>query len=397
MFVIPQERLTFSSILNAYLVNGSYDNPYSYFHPIPELAVPDADLMLFALSENGLEFLEPSHDLWFAASRPSGYKIVQSAMSGTSELYLQDDIVSFLGCTSRQQWCNPTVSEGEQCQPLQGRMSSRDSPFPAQHDKQRRIHEWLSLLIENLMPPMSNLVGTLGVSALTARFRVGSALQGPIPDNQWQLEAQHWFSTCMAALQDAFVAGAAGAPYAELRPFFAPPANTQARNICRNQKVHSAGYMNSPILGITIIFGAGALIIAASYTVEPAVAWLQTRFRRLDSYARLEWCTNETIQLQRLANEEIGLGCWHRVDEAVPVAGRDDKLAVLDLSDLKHPRLKGPPKAYEDGGGMEKGGGEGEGGEGKLAAWEEAMETAETTEMTTDDVDGAEGRVARTV
>ncbi|KAL1627503.1 hypothetical protein SLS54_002428 [Diplodia seriata] len=243
---------------------------------------------------------------------------------------------------------------------------------------------------------MSNLVGTLGVSALTARFRVGSALQGPIPDNQWQLEAQHWFSTCMAALQDAFVAGAAGAPYAELRPFFAPPANTQARNICRNQKVHSAGYMNFSILGITIIFGAGALIILASYAVEPAVAWLQTRFRRLDSYARLEWCTNETIQLQRLANEEIGLGCWDRVDEAIPVAGRDDKLAVLDLTDPKHPRLKGPPKAYEDGAGRENGGGEGEGGEGKLAAWEETAETAETAEAT-DEVAGAERGAASTV
>ncbi|KAL1641683.1 hypothetical protein SLS58_005961 [Diplodia intermedia] len=384
------------SILNAYLVNGSYDNPYSYFHPIPELAVPDADLMLFALSENGLEFLEPSQDLWFAASRPSGYKIVQSAMSGTSELYLQDDIVSFLGCTSRQQWCNSTVSEGEQCQPLQGRMSSRDSTFPAQHDKQRRIHNWLSLLIENLMPPMSNLVGTLGVSALTARFRVGSALQGPIPDDQWQLEVQHWFSTCMAALQDAFVAGAAGAPYEELRPFFAPPANPQARNICRNQKVHSAGYMNFSIFGIAVIFGAGGLIIAASYAVEPAVAWLQQRFlrRHLDSYARLEWCTNETMQLQRLANEEIGLGCWDRVDGAVPVARRDDALAVLDLSDPKHPRLRAPPASYEDGARMENGGGGGEGGVGKKAAWEE---TTETTETTTDDVAGAEMGAARTV
>ncbi|OJD30787.1 cytochrome p450 protein [Diplodia corticola] len=335
------------SILNAFLINGSYANQYSYFHPIPELALPDADIMLFALSDSGLEFLEPTEDLWYAASRPSGYKILQSDLSGSTELYLRDDIVTFLGCTSRQQWCNPTFNGSDQCQPLQGRIASTMEPFPAQHEKQRKIHYWLTTMTENLTPSMSNVISTLGVSALTARFRLGGSLQGPIPDNQWQLEVQHWFSTSMAALQDAFVAGAAGAPSVELRPYFEPPANLQERGICHNQKVHSAGYMNFSIFGIAIIFSVGGLIIIASYAIEPLVAWLQKR-RRTVSYSRLEWCTNETIQLQRLANEEIGLGKWDCVDESIPVARRDDFLAVLDLVDPKHPRLQAPPASYED-------------------------------------------------
>lgn len=105
--------------------------------------------------------------------------------------------------------------------------------------------------------------------------------------------------------------------------------------------------MNFSILGMAIIFSVGGLIIVASYTVEPFVAWLQKR-RKLDSYSRLEWCTNETIQLQRLANEEIGLGVWDRTDETIPVTEKEDLLAVLDLTDPKHPRLKAPPVSYEE-------------------------------------------------
>lgn len=105
--------------------------------------------------------------------------------------------------------------------------------------------------------------------------------------------------------------------------------------------------MNFSIFGMTIIFSVGGLIIIASYTIEPFVAWVQRR-RKLDSYSRLEWCTNETIQLQRLANEEIGLGVWDRTDETIPVTGQDDSLAVLDLTDPKHPRLRAPPVSYEE-------------------------------------------------
>lgn len=64
------------------------------------------------------------------------------------------------------------------------------------------------------------------------------------------------------------------------------------------------------------------------------------RRRNLDPYARLEWASNETLQLQRLAHEELGVGSWRRCLEAVPTTGRGERLAVLDVGDLKHPRLR---------------------------------------------------------
>lgn len=64
-------------------------------------------------------------------------------------------------------------------------------------------------------------------------------------------------------------------------------------------------------------------------------------------YARLEWCTNETLQLQRLAHEELDVGTWSHALDAVPRTAKGEVLAVLDLEggDREHPRLLDPRKA----------------------------------------------------
>lgn len=57
---------------------------------------------------------------------------------------------------------------------------------------------------------------------------------------------------------------------------------------------------------------------------------------------------NETLQLQRLAHEELGLGTWRQCDKDVPVTESRQRLGVLDLSDRRHPRLIAPPTSFEE-------------------------------------------------
>lgn len=87
------------------------------------------------------------------------------------------------------------------------------------------------------------------------------------------------------------------------------------------------------------------MIIAISYTLEPFVAWIQRR--RDANNARHEWRMNETLQLQRLVHEELGLGTWDRCDGDVPVTTSQDMLGVLDMSSPTHPRLMAPPTFLE--------------------------------------------------
>lgn len=48
-------------------------------------------------------------------------------------------------------------------------------------------------------------------------------------------------------------------------------------------------------------------------------------------------------------HEELGVGTWARCVDSVPVTvdGRQ-RLAVLDISDLEHPRMKAPATAFDE-------------------------------------------------
>lgn len=84
----------------------------------------------------------------------------------------------------------------------------------------------------------------------------------------------------------------------------------------------------------------GGLIIIASYTIAPLAGWID-ELLGCGSYKRLEWATNDTLQLQRLAHEELGCGTW--VGEEFPTTtNTGEKLAVLDISDPRHPKLVNP-------------------------------------------------------
>lgn len=53
------------------------------------------------------------------------------------------------------------------------------------------------------------------------------------------------------------------------------------------------------------------------------------------------------------------MGSWDGCGEEVPVTEKGERLAVLDISDLEHPRLRARPRGWEE---------KGEGGEGKNSA-----------------------------
>jgi hypothetical protein len=54
----------------------------------------------------------------------------------------------------------------------------------------------------------------------------------------------------------------------------------------------------------------------------------------------MEWSTNETLQQHRLAQEGSGIGTWSHCTKSVPITRPGELLAVLDLTDCSHPRLR---------------------------------------------------------
>lgn len=191
----------------------------------------------------------------------------------------------------------------------------------------------------------------------------------PLPHNQWQLEVENWFKATLAAAQGWTVELATGPSDPRIMEWLQAPVNPDEGLQCKNQvrtscprscvlcrtcvpdfaqqKILTTAYVNFNTFGLSLTLALGALIILFSWLLEPIIAFFQRR-RQLDTYARLEWATNETLQLQRLAHEELGLGTWHGTAEAVPYTDGGQKLAVLDVADPEHPRLKAPPVPFDE-------------------------------------------------
>jgi hypothetical protein len=94
---------------------------------------------------------------------------------------------------------------------------------------------WVDLVWLYNMYKFSDAVFYIGASALRARNSLSTGSSGPLPDNQWQLEAEHFKKGTLASLQDAFVEVANGMPEA-LKDFRQPPAtnDTMPRKMCAN-------------------------------------------------------------------------------------------------------------------------------------------------------------------
>ena len=63
------------------------------------------------------------------------------------------------------------------------------------------------------------------------------------------------------------------------------------------------------------------------------------RWHRYGVFQRLEWISNETLQLQRMAHEELGCGTWTGAEKTVPVTANNETLALLNVEDQAHPSL----------------------------------------------------------
>lgn len=321
----------------------------SSFDPIPELDVVDANIYLIFLSSNQVRFAAQSTDPWYTATTPAGPRVNLNAPETDLNVYWMDEVASPLGCAEKVQFCNPSVPEGSpaRCTPMTGSFDVEDTVSslfdaiegPGDNIEARTRFSYVVKAVGGT--GVSGLLLNLGAQSLTSKYSIRQGLQGPIPENQWQRDVEHWMSSILVSDQAAFVRTATGPFDPAVAPWFRAPANRTEQAMCRSQKILSTEYASFSILGIALTLVIGGLIIVVSMTLESFLAWFARRFHGQMSYAQLEWCTNETLQLQRLVQEELGMGAWVGATKAVPTTMQPDQpLGLLDLSDRDHPRIE---------------------------------------------------------
>ncbi|KAL9112917.1 MAG: hypothetical protein Q9227_002781 [Pyrenula ochraceoflavens] len=312
--------------------------------PISELlpTTRDSDLTLFFLSANDISFTSEVDDSWYAAHR-FAFNFIRPPWDGHSPAYLSDDPASVLGCSSHYEACSS--ESPSDCVVSGGALDLTDPATTIKGEAYSTI-TYITTYYQDVM----NVVYSLMTSSLTARHGLYKGAQGPLPDNQWQSEVEFWHNISLVSLQNV-VNSAIGPDDLDIKKYFwQAPDSFQREKFCQNQKIRSSSYTNFSVLGLVITLILGGIIIIVGYTLEQIIELFDTHVRRAIKYSRLEWTSNDILQTQRMAHEELGLGTWDGCVGAstVPVTQKGELLAALDVSDSKHPRLHRPSIAGND-------------------------------------------------
>ncbi|KAK7740716.1 hypothetical protein SLS53_005184 [Cytospora paraplurivora] len=330
--------------------------------PIPEILPSDGDLLISFLSGNGIYFLDQGEDPWYRAFVPS---TPLHFAGGVRTLYTPEDTASPLGCVERYQYFN----SNRDCGNLTGFADALTSALPLFHEVTSDVWSGVAQnhtldavanrfnVFQNILQSSSDLydlLNALGSSSLLSQQHLAQGFMGSLPENQWKLDATHWFSMRMASLQAAFVNYAHGPTDESLLPYIEWPANKYARTICSNQKILSTDYTSLSLFGLYFTYITGILIIVVSYIIEPVLSILHAR-KRYEEYKFLEWSADATLQLQRLAYQGLGSERWSNYTDTIPKTRPAYFLADLALAypqgrgDAGEEETKRPAQTTDDG------------------------------------------------
>ncbi|TGJ80760.1 hypothetical protein E0Z10_g8000 [Xylaria hypoxylon] len=321
--------------------NGSL--AYSEYIPSPKLRRDDGDSYIIFLSGNGVLFSQPSADAWYRANKRAG-SITLTTLDSEANAFMFDEPASPLGCVQQFQFCFEVPPQEKQCGPLASFADSASIAFNMSPSDAAAEH-LIWVFSQIVGTSISQVVKVLETQALTARQNLIVGLQGPIAPNQWQLDVVHWWATSLALIQSNFIDSVVGPSDRRLNKYIIPPDD---KAICSSQKIRNTAYTSFSVFGLYFLFISGALLILLSFLIEPLLSCLHHR-RKYSQYRYLEWVTNESLQLHRLAHEGIGWGTWSRGTEDIPTTEKDQALACLDLSESLHPILHSFPTDLEGG------------------------------------------------
>ena len=295
---------------------------------------------MFFLQMNSVRYSTPVADLWFAAELGSINATTVYKNIGF-QYYRSDEPVRALACVQQYQFCNPSLKHDESCTPLQGILEAtriaESTIFSMSKDRDGFL--WSLAAIRYMANGFTEFAAFLKGGSLLASDYVLNLGQDGLPNNQWELELEHWFRFTLADVQRAILDQATGPVTPEARSFHSPPTSPGARAVCSNQKIRSDSYTSFNVLGLILIFSIGGLIMLISASL-PTVTERVQRYK--SPFASIEWVTSDTLQLQRLAHEAVGAGQWEGACDDYPRTRKGDILAVLDISDRKHPVLRAP-------------------------------------------------------
>jgi hypothetical protein len=256
-------------------------------------------------------------DPWFNARNCSVDPILGKACTTTN-------VLSFLGCQERYQFCTPG---GKHCSALTGLYGALNETGESltSNPTQRAV---LQLYWKIMWSTQLNFqLGFVGIENLVANeylwdggFDFG--ISASLPPNHWHSEVTNWFNTTLAMMQRQVTAFARPAEF-EIGPgvssldHIVRPEDPEMQRLCQSTKARSSKHMSFSVVGLSLTLALGLFLITSNLMMPKTVAYIQRRTGK-GLHKRLEWIESSSFQLQRMAAEGRGIGPWNGRDEDVP-------------------------------------------------------------------------------
>ncbi|KAF6821901.1 hypothetical protein CPLU01_12349 [Colletotrichum plurivorum] len=304
----------------SYVNMALIENHVSEWHPSEALSLEGRDVMLLLIAPNSVFHLKPNDDPVFGTRAPNGN-------GSAPNVYLPDRPVSPIACAGGHRMCNPNNGR---CTPFRGAVEIFQKAWYSPLDlspAQKAVGERLEFASTGTT--FYDLVWTRAQSFLNAQELVSGMKQLPLPSDQWELEMNLLFSVAMAKLQHRINEYVTGPPVPVRRGLFVDRpwevVHDAAKGrdyglLCRSQRSRqSQGTINFSVLGLSVLLGLGALVIALSFLLEPLIGWLQRRTGYGAAKAK-RWERDENLQVMRMLLELKEAGEWKGTTESFPVA-----------------------------------------------------------------------------
>lgn len=181
------------------------------------------------LSANEVLYSGIVDDPWYSA-----HKAEEVFIDGSDPIlvYWRDEPAAVLGCVKQYQICNPRLSKGQGCTPLQGSQDLETNAYEIVDSEQEAA--WLNFYLMSRFSelPQLRLLSMLGSSCLASSYSFYDSLQVPLPDFQWQLDVEHWHSIYLASLQGSAIDIAEGPSDPKLRELMQKPQSKEEKAFC---------------------------------------------------------------------------------------------------------------------------------------------------------------------
>jgi len=248
--------------------------------------------------------------------------------------YMADYYTTVMACTDQHQLCNTAKDKCTELGAFNPFMSGSVGPWTATqqflglNSAQVDVFQVILTGLSNNYNMYQSIKG-LRTYALRAQETLDDLEQVALPNNQWEIEAQGWYETNLAKLQQGIVQYATGP--SEVKLGMNLVANSTFPHLCRAQKVRTTNSTISfSVLGLVLVLVLCVVIIILSVCLESMFNfvirwWLPDR-----KYMQDCWVQDDKLQLQRRAYEANGLGDWRGHSSAVPVTQNGDQFAVAE-------------------------------------------------------------------